>query len=674
MGHLASITDPFGKVTQVTIDANGLVTSITDSLGGTTSLSYDGDGNLLSIADALGNARHYTYDAHDKITSMADPFGGVERNVYDNAGRLISHTNRTGDIITYAYDADGRLISRTLPGNDVTTLTYDAFGDVTSATNNSARLTFSYNDAGNLISTTSAGVTGSPQPSVTHAYTYDPVGNRLSVTGPGGTVRYGFDEDLRLRTITDPASGVFMFEYDPLNRLISVSRPNGIADSLAYTPSNELLSRDSTLGSLLVSRAAYGYDGFGRRISLTDLNGTSTFAYDDLGQLLSATHPAGTGLANESYGYDLAGNRTSSAGAPLGAWVYDRNRLMQDGSATYTYDAEGNQLTRIDRATGGVTRYTWNAEHRLMGVRFPDGSSESFRYDPLGRRIEIAHGTQATRYSYDSENIDAEYDAGNTLVATHLHAPAVDAILESARGGQRFYHHVDGLGSVTAITDQTGNVVSRYVYDAFGNQRITGSAVTPFSFTGREFDAATGLYYYRLRTYDPRIGRFLSEDPLPADNLYPYVSNNPVSLTDPSGAQEEIEEAGISEQQTALLARGEANVDAYAAVDETTGKCYFGITNNIVRRTGEHARNSIKVIKHFQLQIRRNEARVVEQNIFEAYGGAASQGGVKLANRISSIAEGGPLWNLVLKEDLAFAEISAAIVDAAAEADPACIP
>ena len=205
---------------------------------------------------------------------------------------------------------------------------------------------------------------------------------------------------------------------------------------------------------------------------------------------------------------------------------------MQDGSATYTYDAEGEPTHAHRPGDRRFTRYSWNAEHQLIGVSFPDGSSESFRYDPLGRRIEIAHGSQATRYSYDGILIDAEYNAGNALVATYLHGPTTpDAILESTRGGQRFYHHLDGLGSATAITDQTGNVVSRYVYDAFGNQRVTGSAVNPFTFTGRELDAASGLYYYRLRTYDPRTGRFLSEDPLPAANPYPYVSNNPVSFS-----------------------------------------------------------------------------------------------------------------------------------------------
>ncbi len=647
MGHLASITDPLGKVSLASVDADGLVTSTSDPLGGTTSMSYDADGNLLSITDVLGNTTRYTYDVRDNVTSVTDPFGAVETNVYDNAGRLISNVHRTGETITYAYDADGKLISKTLPGNDVTSFSYNSFGSMASATNSSARLTFDYDDAGHLRTITSSGTPTSPQPSVTHSYTYDPTGRRRSVSGPAGTVRYGFDEDQRLQTVTDPANGVFQFGYDALNRIVSLSRPNGVPDTLTYTPSNELLSRESTLGSLLVSRAAYDYDNFGRRTSRTDVNGTSTFAYDDLGQLLSATYPAGIGLTNESYSYDLAGNRTSSAGTPPGAWVYDRNRLLQDGSATYTYDAEGNQITRTDRATGGVTRYIWNAEHQLTGVRFPDGSSETFRYDPLGRRIEIAHGSQATRYSYDGPSIDAEYDAANALVATYLHGPAADDILESTRGSQRFYHHVDGLGSVTAITNQTGNVVARYVYDAFGNQRVTGSAANPFTFTGRELDAATGLYYYRLRTYDPRIGRFLSEDPLPSSNPYPYVSNSPVNWIDPWGAEAEEYASLLNSAKSAalecignipavLLKEAATQLLTIYAIQLVEGSLpYVGRTGrDTVVRFAEHRRTNrfaagLEEIGEFEIRIPQltnakdteRLIRVIEQMTFEEFGG-----------------------------------------------------
>lgn len=58
------------------------------------------------------------------------------------------------------------------------------------------------------------------------------------------------------------------------------------------------------------------------------------------------------------------------------------------------------------------------------------------------------------------------------------------------------------------------------------------------SFTGKEWDPETGLYYYRARYDDPTTGRFLSEDPVgfaASTNHYVYVQNNPVLFTDPTG-------------------------------------------------------------------------------------------------------------------------------------------
>src|SRR5204863_8189922 len=55
---------------------------------------------------------------------------------------------------------------------------------------------------------------------------------------------------------------------------------------------------------------------------------------------------------------------------------------------------------------------------------------------------------------------------------------------------------------------------------------------------GREFDAETGLYYYRARYYEPTNGRFLSEDPMGVfggTDFYIYVENNPITGNDPTG-------------------------------------------------------------------------------------------------------------------------------------------
>lgn len=119
-----------------------------------------------------------------------------------------------------------------------------------------------------------------------------------------------------------------------------------------------------------------------------------------------------------------------------------------------------------------------------------------------------------------------------------------------------YYYHFDGLGSVIALSDSSGDIVEQYSYDVFGEPNRISSVGNPYLFTGRRYDTETGLYYYRFRYYNPDLGRFMSADPwgiVPDGgkhnpfyptmqysegiraNLYTYVANNAVNFTDPFG-------------------------------------------------------------------------------------------------------------------------------------------
>jgi len=101
-----------------------------------------------------------------------------------------------------------------------------------------------------------------------------------------------------------------------------------------------------------------------------------------------------------------------------------------------------------------------------------------------------------------------------------------------------WYVHADGLGSITALSNASGSIVQTYSYDSFGNITSTGSITQPFTYTGREYDSETGMYFYRARYYDPKVGRFVTKDPIGFDggiNFYIYVGNNPINLVDPEG-------------------------------------------------------------------------------------------------------------------------------------------
>jgi RHS repeat-associated protein len=118
-----------------------------------------------------------------------------------------------------------------------------------------------------------------------------------------------------------------------------------------------------------------------------------------------------------------------------------------------------------------------------------------------------------------------------------------------------FWAATDHMGSVRQLIDENENIVEHREYDSFGqitqlyddsgmldevNDKPDLDALdSVFAFAGREWDNDAGLYYNRARWLDPRIGRFLSEDPLGFEggdsNLYRYANNDPFNLVDPSG-------------------------------------------------------------------------------------------------------------------------------------------
>lgn len=132
-----------------------------------------------------------------------------------------------------------------------------------------------------------------------------------------------------------------------------------------------------------------------------------------------------------------------------------------------------------------------------------------------------------------------ETNSSGGVIARYSQNLSVDEPLAMLRSSTTSYYERDGLGSVTSLSNGAGAIANNYTYDSFGNPAAsTGTILNSFRYTGREFDTATNLYYYRARYYDPNIGRFISEDPIRFKggvNFYAYVGNNPLNLTDPSG-------------------------------------------------------------------------------------------------------------------------------------------
>lgn len=178
----------------------------------------------------------------------------------------------------------------------------------------------------------------------------------------------------------------------------------------------------------------------------------------------------------------------------------------------------------------------WDAENQLVEVKQGPTTLASFTYDGLGRRQrKIAGGVTHTYIADEDDLIEARVGTGQTL--RYVEGSGIDQHLATQDGSGVTYYVADHLGSVVQATNSAGAVTLARNYDPWGNM-LSGTSAGGWAFTGREWDSEVGLYYYRARYYDAKIGRFLSEDPLhwlDKPNLYPYVGSDPISFVDPTG-------------------------------------------------------------------------------------------------------------------------------------------
>ena len=190
-----------------------------------------------------------------------------------------------------------------------------------------------------------------------------------------------------------------------------------------------------------------------------------------------------------------------------------------------------------------AVNYTYDEFDRLVGKTVDDDGDtvidheEAYVYD--GQDLVL-------KFARDDDSAMAASD----LQTRYLNGPAVDQVLAEedvtslSTPGSVYWMLADQEGTIRDVVHYdsgTTNVVNHLQYTAFGEilDQTPGGYVPTFSYTGRQFDADIGLYYYRARWYDAAVGRFIGKDPIGFSagdaNLYRYCGNGPVNFVDPSG-------------------------------------------------------------------------------------------------------------------------------------------
>ena len=483
--------------------------------------------------------------------------------------------------------------------------------------------------------------------------------------------------DLRRYSAATPSTGSLEVHsrsgYDSAGRLTSlIHNRTEITGSSPYTGGSSLPT--SVTPATAIAAYAFTFDAGNRMTAMSSYADRfrTTYGYDNSDQLTAASSVAIAGLAAptflpvaEGYQLDANGNRRSSTGASQSA-AGTHNQLQTDGTFNYTYDNEGNTTRKTAIAGGAYTEYVWNHRNQLTAVidRTSAGvqvKRSDYTYDAFDRRtLDRYDAPGAAGYDrYDWFITDGQHElivmrdsngaatVQNYRIANRfLHGASVDEVLSdeqyasgsgpllssttaSTIAGTTLWTIADHLGSIRDVVDNSGVVRQHVVYDSFGRRvnevdRSAAGAVIAsnsteaidelFGYTGRDFDAETGLQYNRARWFDPGTGRWMSRDPIGFEagdaNLYRYVGNQPTTKTDPSGLRDPdatepwpagpigrpkppgrpggpltvdekkiLELSGTDEQLRAVLDQLIGNVRKHGPGFYGAGAAYGGITN-----------------------------------------------------------------------------------------------
>jgi RHS repeat-associated protein len=576
IGRMTKTIDPLLRTSLVEYDAGDRVTKTTNPSGIITLYGYDANSNRTTVTDALGRIWTTGYDAKNRVVSATDPLGRKNLVEYNVGDQLIKATSPGGRLMSYTYDIRGQRTSVKDPLNGVVNFTYDFHKNLTTLRDqrgNTTTWTYDelYRATGMRDPLGRASVIESYDANNNVKATIDRLGRRVlmdydaldraqTVTYADATVSYQYDAAGRTTRIDDSQSGFAQWNYDNANRMLSETTNNGVV-SYGYNDVNQrtamtALNRPAvnygydTAGRLsTITQGAevftYGYDSLSRRSSLQRPNGVNTsYAYDEVNRLKRLTHANSVGnIEDLQYSYNVNDeiSAITSLNSPTilplaktAAPANAANRISQVGTANYQFDNHGQTTSKTDAT--GTTNYQWDARGRLTKATLPNGQSIDYSFDALGRRASRSYQGTTTDFVYDGQ--DAVVDKIGTNVTTdYLNGAGIDDKLrQSATSTGSLYFLQDHLGSTNALTSAGGGVVERQTYEAFGAHNP--SALTRYTYTGREDDAATGLMYYRARWYDSQQGRFATEDPVREKgglNFYTYASNSPTNRIDPSG-------------------------------------------------------------------------------------------------------------------------------------------
>ncbi|MET0466544.1 MAG: RHS repeat-associated core domain-containing protein [Chitinophagaceae bacterium] len=558
----------------------------------------------------------YTYDSENRLTTVLTSRDRInwERDAayeyFDHGGlarTVMGEQSVQG--LDYSYTLQGWLkgVNSTSPGNPA----YDPGSDGSGIQNydgSGARDVFGFalhyydNGSGNLVDYKSiSGMTQFARPGTAADIKSLYNGNIAAMS-------------VNIAALQKAGGGVnaepllYKYRYDQLHRIKSMTAYNGLSNNV-WTPvqlPNQAYAEATT------------YDPNGNILTY-NRNGSGANPMDQL-----------------TYNYEANNNRLTHVDDAVMASNYAGKDIQDQDAGNYEYDRIGNMKKDVKE---GITNITWSVYGKINSI-YKNNSptpSISYTYDFAGNRISktVAATNKTTVYVRDaSGNALSVYEQpSSSLVQTEIHLYGSSRLglastelnasqivtspstgfygrLNTYTRGEKIFELSNHLGNVLAtVTDKkiqvavggsvdyyTADVQSASDYYPFGMQMVARgwqSEKYRYGFNGKEKDNEVSgegnQYDYGFRIYNPRLGRFLSVDPLtqsyPWYTPYQFAGNMPIWAVDLDGLEELKATKKI--KIFAITAAGRTMNEGEAFADEFGGRPVQRVVGTTVVQQGD---------------------------------------------------------------------------------------
>ncbi len=598
---LTSETDSLGNTTTYGYDANMWLNLVENANGTQTRYTYTGnnitcqyvDLDKDGICDEGEAAVDFTYDTYGELTGITTATTSYAFT-YNTANLLdsVSVVGESTPLITYLYNEKYTVNTGYSYANGLTVIyEYDTIGNVTGILkNNELVCSYEYDSNLKLVKETNHEIntiteylytdaselyltrkTCGTDIILSYSLTDEETGKTEHITEINGhklTYSSVYDEENDMSTYILPTLAEITTDEDEFGRAKHIYLKDSEGNSIltcTYTYVDKTIDVKVHTSEYVASMSmggktySYTYDAIGNIISVSDGPYVTTYSYDELGQLLRENNQRSG--KTWAYAYDTSGNILSKSeypytspntalGTPTDTITYTYSagnwgdQLSSYDGTNITYDAIGNPLNWRDDMS-----FSWTGK-QLNSITKGD-ETVSFTYDENGMRSRKTYGEDTYDYIWQDGKLIAESYCEGFDVQYYLYdendAPVAWSYLD-----EYYYYIKNQQGDILGFTDDQGNVLVTYEYDAWGKLIDTKiytnksylAEYNSLRYRGYLYDVQTGLYYLQSRYYDPEVGRFLNADSVGylgysgtvlSYNLYSYCENSVNTKTDSTG-------------------------------------------------------------------------------------------------------------------------------------------